>query len=67
MQLDAQLDDVFAVRIELEARAVGAGLWYDVAARRDNAWMRRAATSLPEPDGPVMRMRLRVGATLSMS
>ena len=30
--------------------------------RRDSAWIRRAATSLPEPEGPVMRMRLPRGS-----
>ena len=35
-------------------------------ARPDRAWMLRAASSLPAPDGPTIRMRLLVGATFSM-
>ena len=35
-------------------------------ARAESAWMVRAASSLPEPDGPTIRMRLLVGATFSM-
>ena len=36
------------------------------AARADNRWMVRAASSLPEPEGPTIRMRLLVGATRSI-
>ena len=35
------------------------------SARADFTWMTRAASSLPEPDEPRMRMRLLVGATRS--
>ena len=35
-------------------------------ARADSAWSVRAASSLPAPDGPTIRMRLLVGATFSM-
>ena len=34
--------------------------------RDDRAWMARAASSLPDPDGPRIMMRLLVGATRSM-
>ena len=37
------------------------------AARRDLAWIIRAATSLPEPGGPLIRMREPVGATRSIA
>ena len=37
-----------------------------LAARRERAWISRAATSLPEPAGPVIRTRLLVGAILSI-
>ena len=36
-------------------------------ARRERAWISRAATSLPEPAGPVISTRLLVGAILSIS
>jgi hypothetical protein len=36
------------------------------AARADEAWIVRAASSLPEPNGPTIRMRLLVGAALSI-
>ena len=32
----------------------------------DSAWMVRAASSLPAPEGPTIRMRLLVGATFSI-
>ena len=35
-------------------------------ARAECAWMVRAASSLPAPDGPTIRTRLLVGATFSM-
>ena len=37
-----------------------------LAARRERAWIRRAATSLPEPAGPEIRTRLLVGAIFSI-
>ena len=37
------------------------------AARRDLAWIMRAATSLPEPGGPLIMMREPVGATRSIA
>jgi hypothetical protein len=36
------------------------------AARADSTWRVRAVSSLPAPEGPTIRMRLLVGATLSM-
>ena len=36
------------------------------SARADSAWIVRAASSLPAPDGPTIRMRLLVGATFSI-
>ena len=36
-------------------------------ARRDLAWISRAATSLPEPGGPLIMMREPVGATRSIA
>ena len=36
-------------------------------ARRERAWTMRATTSLPEPGGPLMRIRLPVGATFSIA
>ncbi len=35
-------------------------------ARLECAWIVRAASSLPEPDGPTISMRLLVGATFSI-
>ncbi len=35
-------------------------------ARLDKPWMVRAQSSLPEPDGPMIMMRLLVGATFSI-
>jgi hypothetical protein len=36
------------------------------SARADNRCKVRAASSLPAPEGPMIRMRLLVGATFSM-
>ena len=36
------------------------------SARAEWLWMVRAASSLPAPEGPTIRMRLLVGATFSM-
>ncbi len=36
------------------------------SARAELAWIMRAASSLPQPDGPTIRMRLLVGDTRSM-
>ena len=36
------------------------------ALRADSAWMARATSSLPEPDGPMIMTRLLVGATRSI-